>query len=321
MTLGRRSFCRAALTAGLTLPAVAATRFSIASAAPPAVPGRILFVRDTGIWVWQAGDVSPVYKAPGLQDARWSPTATQIVYVQAGNSYSDLVIYDVQAGTNTTITYNQATYEEGTPEYVQTSFWALDPDWSAAGIIGFVSDYESPDGTFQLWLTDQSYGTYLAPAAQFEDNISALSLSADASLAAYVLQERLPDGSSVNRAILRDLSDGIAYPLAGEYDAFDPAISPDQQTVALAVRTPEGAMTDIFIVDRATGGMVRVTKNLEATNPCWSPDGKWLAYVRMVDYQFEVWVSPIVGGDPQHPAKLFKAAGFDAPSGISWTFS
>ena len=168
---------------------------------------------------------------------------------------------------------------------------------------------------------DQGYGTYLAPAAQYEDNISSLSMSPDASLAAYVVQERQPDGSSMNRAMLRDLADGIAYPLASEYDAFDPAIAPDQQTVALAVRSEGGGMTDIFIVDRATGGMVRVTKDLQATNPSWSPDGKWLAFIRMVDYEFEVWASPIVNGEPQKPVKLFKAAGFDAPSGVSWTYS
>ena len=140
MTEPRRAFSRIAVVCGLLLTASLSAQSGPVSAAAD-VPGRILFVRDTGIWVWQAGDVSPIYKAPGIQDARWSPTARQIVYVQTGNSYSDLVIFDIQSGTGTAVTYNQAVYEEGTPEYVQASAWALEPDWSASGIIGFMSDY------------------------------------------------------------------------------------------------------------------------------------------------------------------------------------
>jgi TolB protein len=284
------------------------------------VPGRLLFVRDTGIWMWQGGTVSRVLIERNVRDARWSPDASQIVYVQQGNSYSDLVMLDVATGTKSQVTYNEPPYEAGTPEYVQTSWWALDPDWSSSGVIGFMSDYQSPDGTFQLWLMDQSFGTSLAPAAQFEDNISSLSLSADASIAAYVVQERQLDGTSINRAVVRDLADGIAYPIASSRNAFDPAISPDQQSIAVAVRQDNGS-SDLFMVDRATGDLTRVTKDLEATNPTWSPDGNWLAFVRMIDYQFEVWASPIVNGDPGKPVKLFGAAGFDARSGISWTFA
>ena len=284
------------------------------------VPGRLLFVRDTGIWVWQGGKVSRVLDERNVHDARWSPDASQIMYVQGGNSYSDLIVLDVATATRTAVTYNEPMYEVGTPEYVQTSWWALDPDWSSAGTIGFMSDYQSPDGTFQLWLMDQTFSTFLAPAAQFEDNISSLSLSSDASIAAYVVQERQLDGTSINRTVVRDLADGIAYPIANTWTAFDPSISPDQQSIAISARQDDGG-SDLFIVDRATGDIIRVTKNLQATNPTWSPDGNWLAFVRMIDYEFEVWASPIVDGDPGKPVKLFGAAGFDARSGVSWTFA
>src|SRR5215203_4151235 len=63
------------------------------------VPGRLLFVRDTGIWMWQGGTVSRVLIERNVRDARWSPDASQIVYVQQGNSYSDLVMLDVATGT------------------------------------------------------------------------------------------------------------------------------------------------------------------------------------------------------------------------------
>lgn len=286
--------------------------------AQSAVPGRILFVRDNGLWVWANDDAIQILKDETVSDASWSPDGTQIALIRSGNSYSDLFVFTLAANTLLQVTYNLPPYEEGTPEYALNSAWALDADWSASGVIGFMSDYGSPDGTFQLWLVDDpSAGAYLAPAAQFEENIDSLSLSADGSLAAYTEQEQQLDGTSLNRAILRDLSDGVAYPLAETVNAFDPAIAPDQQTVAVAVRAEDDS-SDIYLVDRATGELTRITEQMQATNPSWSPDGNWLAFVRMINYEFEVWAAPMTGTTPGAPVKLFKARGFDARSGISW---
>jgi Tol biopolymer transport system component len=283
-----------------------------------AIPGRILFVRDTGIWVWNGGDPTHILSDDTVGDACWSPDGSQIALIRYGNSYSDLYILNVAANQIYQVTYNLPPYEEGTPEYVQTSAWALDVDWSASGLMAFMSDYGSPDGTFQLWLVDDpSSGAYLAPAAQYEDNIDSLSLSADGSLAAYTVQERQLDGTSLNRAILRDLSDGVAYPLAESVNAFDPAIAPNQETVAIAVRAEDDS-TDIYLVDRASGELTRMTEQMQATNPAWSPDGSWLGFVRMVNYEFEVWATPMTGTTAGEPVELFKASGFDARSGISW---
>lgn len=315
----RRCATRVALMIALLV-----TSFAAASASPvraeSIVSGRILFVRDNGIWVWSNGDASKIVDVEAASDARWSPDATRILFVKSGNSYSDLVVYNISASAQVPLTYNQSDFEEGTLDYVNTSAWAIDPDWASSGGIGFITDYQSPDGTFQLWLIDDVSGSpYLAPAAQFEDNIDSLSLSSDSTLAAYVVQERQLDGTSINRAVLRDLTDGIAYPLAESKNAFDPAISPDAQTVAVAIRSKDG-MSDIFTIARATGKITRVTRNLQATNPTWSPDGKWIAFIRMVDYEFEVWVAPVVDGNPGKPVKLFKAKNLDARSGLSWTY-
>lgn len=293
----------------------------VEAAADTAVPGRLLFVRNGDVWVWSAGDAKRLIQDGRASDPHWSPDGSQILFVRSGNSYSDLVIYRADSGASTPITYNQPDYEEGTPEYVQASAWAVDPDWSASGLIGFISDRDSADGTsFELWLIDDpSAGAYRAASTDSEDNIEALSLSAGGSLAAYTVQQRLDDGTSVNRAVIRDLTDGATYNLAESKNAFDPAISPDSTMIAVAIR--KDGMTDLFLVDRGSGKITRVTRNFQATKPTWSPDGKWLAFVRMVDYQFEVWAAPVEIGNPGRPFKVFKAKDFDALSGVSWTYS
>lgn len=293
-----------------------------ADAQEQTIPGRIAFVRDGNVWQWTNGDAARVVEDGRASDARWSPDGTQVLYVRNGNSYSDLVIYNTGSGATLPVTYNQPPYEEGTPEYIQNSAWVVDPDWSASGLIGFMSDAAGGGvgSAFQLWLVDDpSAGAYLAPSAASEDNIEALSLSAGGSLAAYTVQERLGDGTSANRVIVRDLTDGTPFPLAESKNAFDPSISPDASLIAVSIRDDSDA-SDIFLIGRETGKVTRVTRSLQATNPTWSPDGRWVAFVRMVDYQFEVWASEVVGTNPGRPFKLFKAKGLDARSGISWTF-
>lgn len=286
------------------------------------VPGRLLFAREGDLWVWTGGETKRILQSVAASDPRWSPDGRRIIYVESGNSYSDLYVYNVPEGASTQITFNQPDYEQGTPEYAAAAAWAIDPDWSASGLIGYMSDAYSEDETFQLYLIAAlGDGAYLAPAAQIEDNIDSLSLSSDGLLAAYTVRLRLDTGASENRVYLRDLNDGVAYPLARGRNAFDPAISPSQQTIAVSIRDKRTDRSDVFLVDRATGELTRVTRDMNATNATWSPDGRWLAFVRMVDFQFEIWVAPVENGDPGKPVKLFTARDLDARSGLSWTLT
>jgi Tol biopolymer transport system component len=317
MTLDRRALLRRLASLGIAI-GTGASVFRRRSQAQAAITGKVLFARPNGLWVWENGKADQILKDENVSDPCWSPDGSQIALIRAGNSYSNLCIFTPADNTLYQVTYNMSDLEEGTLDYTLYSAWALDADWSASGLIGFMSDSGSVDGSFQLWLvSDPSEGAYLAPTAQFEDNIDSLSLSADGSLAAYSVQEQQDDGTRLNRAILRDLSDGIAYPLAETLNAFDPSIAPDQQNVAVAVRADDGT-SDIYLIDRATGEQTRITNGLQATNPAWSRDGAWLAYVRMINYQFEVWATPMAGPVPGEPVKIFKARDFDARSGISW---
>jgi len=293
-----------------------------ASADNPVVPGKMLYVRDGDVWVWENGQVSRLIADGNASGPVWSPDGTQVLYVRSGNSYSDLEIYNTATGTTTPLTFNRPDYEEGTPEYAEASAWATDPDWSSSGLIGYITDGNSEDGTtFELWLFDDiSAGAYRAPSNDSEDNIEGLSLSPGGQLAAYSVQQRQDDGTSVNRTIVRDLTDGTTFPIAESKNAIDPSISPDASYIAISIRDKSN-MSDVFLVNRETGKTTRVTKNAQATNPSWSPDGTWLAFIQMVDYQFEVWAAPVVNGNPGTPIKIFRSADLDALSGVSWTYA
>jgi len=285
------------------------------------VPGRIAFVRDGGIWVWENGETTRVLEQAGVADARWSPDGQSLLFVETGNSYSDLAVLNVQTGVPTLVTNNQSGSEIGSEEYAEESVWAFDPSWSATGVIGYVSDSPGHGSLFTLWLMDgpDESTAYQAPLLANEDNIDSVSLSGDATVAAYVVREpNYSTGISDISVWLRDLVTGETF-LAAQSggEAFDPAISPDGQTIAVAIREAGGA-TDVWLVDRATLDRKRVTRDAEALAPSWSSDGKWLTYLKLENYQFEVWVAPVANGNAGDPFKLFAANGLDSRSGLSW---
>jgi Tol biopolymer transport system component len=305
----------------LVLVVTLTARTGLAAASKDDLPtGRIAFVRNGDIWVWQDGKSERIIKDGAASDPRWSPSGRFILFVRSGDSYSNLILHDLETDTETQLTSYGSDAQEGSPDYVATTSWVIDPDWTPNGLIGFASDATS-DGSVILWLLpDPELSPEPAPSAQIEDDIEGVSLAADGSVAAYTVRSHDKDGSNHTYVALRDLTDGTAAVLVDKPGgAYDPAIAPDGKTIAVAIRADDGK-SDIWLADRS-GKLTQVTTGAEAFQPAWSPDGNWLAYVRMIDYRFEVWAQPRDGSSFGEPRRLFRFQNFDATSRISWTLS
>jgi len=320
--ISRRSFLKTAGVAPLVIAASSSLARSVALA-QQTPPGKIAFGRDGDIWRWQNSDTSVLFEDGAASDPRWSPDGSSILYVRSGDSYSDLVVRYLSNGADQQLTYNQPASQQGTEEYANNSSWALDPFWSSSGLIAFSSDYFTADGSMMLFLiAGLTDGAYLAPSAQAEGNLNCVNLSTDGLVAGYAV--RSSDVSSYNTTYiaLRDLNDGVAYPIQTDFgSSFDPAISPDNQDVAFCTRANDTGKSDIWLVNRGSGEQRKLTEDAEATSPCWCPDGSWLAYVRMVDFNFEIWAMPYADGEFGSPQKLTGFNDIDAPGGLSWSLA
>lgn len=285
---------------------------------PP--PGRIAFVRKGDIWVWKGGESERLVEDGAASDPRWSPTGRFLLFVRSGESYSDLILRDLEDGTEQQLTYYGSDYQQGSPEYANSTSWVIDPDWTPNGLIGFASD-ATTDNSIILWLIlNPELSPEPAPSAQVEDNIEGVSLAADGSIAAYTVRFHDDDGTNRTYVAVRDLADGTSTVLVDKPGgAFDPAIAPDAQSIAVAIRAADG-VSDLWLADR-NGKLSRITTGAQATSPVWSPDGKWLAYMRMIDYRFEVWAVPRDENGFGEPRRLFRFKNLDPTSRISWTLS
>jgi TolB protein len=288
-----------------------------ASAQTPPPPGRIAFVRDGSVWIWENGNQERLFQDGAVSDPRWSPGGDRLLFVRSGNSYSDLIVRDLATQTEEPLTANLPPYEEGSPEYVLASAWAIDPSWAASGAIGFISDAESPDETFNLWVIDENGFAYIPPIPGDESHIDSLSLSPDGALATYLVRELNDLVHSVTVRV-RDLASGEAHVLVSEVDVLDPAFAPDGRRVAVVIRN-SGGNADIWAVDDPSGKRTRVTEGMQTAGPCWSPDGTWMAFFAMVDFAFQLWAVPFDGTSAGEPRLLYEGSGIDSTSGCSWT--
>jgi Tol biopolymer transport system component len=263
-----------------------------------------------------------LFEEGNASDPRWSPSGNELIFIRTGDSYSDLIFRNLTTGVETTLTANQAYGDLGTEDYVNNCSWAVDPYWSAAGLIAFVSDYYTANGAMSLFLiNDLASAPYPALMAQDEGNIESTTLAAGSAVAGYTVRGSDVNSYNMTYIALRDLNDGVSYPiLTDQGSGFDPAISPDDSNVAFSVRS--GNQSDLWLASRSsTSDQVRITEGEQATSPCWCPDGSWLAYVRMVNFNFEIWVRPHMAGEFGEPQKLAEFNDLDAPGGLSWSLA
>ena len=95
----------------------------------------------------------------------------------------------------------------------------------------------------------------------------------------------------------------------------DPQISPDAQTVAfvqVTVNEKDNKYESSLFTVPAAGGTppVRITGGTRDTTPRWSPDGKWIAFVRPNDKDVpQIHLLPMRGGEARALTDLPKGAG------------
>lgn len=307
---------------------------------PPAadtatVPGRLLFVHNGVIWLWQGEEPRPLLGDGTAWQPAWSPDGRRIAYVQRGQSYSDIILADAAGQPVAQVTSNDSDYPLQSNERIYDTMWAFYPTWAPDGRSLFVlsqqgSPYGVPAAEYPLTLFALPLARGGAPeplVVDLETNTGAFAVHPDGDQVVFTRNNLKRDGDQQLHRI--DLATGEieAYPGA-PFRSYDPAFAPDGRWLAYAARV-EG-QTDIWVLPgNAASGTSPIPQQLTtlgtARAPVFAPDGSKLAFLAIPagETRFELWIADVRVGEngflqAGEPRQLTAQMGLDEDSGLSW---
>lgn len=285
--------------------------------AADSLPGRILFVKDGDLWVWDASlGAHPLATGGNFSQPSWAPDGANLAYVYHGTNFADIFVTDDQGQGQTRLTTSQSTI-------LDNNDWNLRPTWSPDGkLIAFVSDRSSSLPLPWVMNADGSGRHVLSIPGLQAEAVDSMAWSPDGSqLALTIFNEPGPTQIALlplsangrqSAHVLTDLAAG----------ALDPAWSPDGSWLAFAGR--DGYSVEIYAEQPDGTGTQKLTSDgLLARSPVWSPDGRHIAYVVNRAGYFEISAIDIQADASgalvaSAPHVLTKDAHVDAASGLSW---
>jgi TolB protein len=284
---------------------------AVRQANPP--PGRILYVRDGNLWLWERGASHQFSEGGTWSQPAFSPGGKEIAYVFWAENFSDLFAMAADGSRSRRLTRNQA-------GNIMDNSWAFRPAWSPDGErIAFVSDANSRFP--QLWLVGQDGANrrqLSLPAFYEESWVDALTWDPGGTRLAVT---GAPDMRVPSQIYLVNVAKETAEKLTTHTNgAFDPSWSPDGSALAYIGRP--GSLGELRI--RTIGGEKegQFDKLSYVRSPAWSPDGKSVAVLAQQNGAFEVFVLAVkqtdAGFEIGEPRQLTRDAAVDPMAGLTW---
>ena len=85
-------------------------------------------------------------------------------------------------------------------------------------------------------------------------------------------------------------------PLLAISDTDTPSFSPDGNFVAFFREHSQPGESGIYVTAVGSDQLVQLTSNGNDRNPVWSPDGRWIAFTRLVHQSYSIHLVPADGG-------------------------
>lgn len=285
--------------------------------------GKIAFIKEGNIMQWSPDGVTTLREDGDAMSPTWQPDSNMLMYVRAGESFSNLITLDTETGRTRRLTSSESSLQRGSEAYVQDSDWIVDPFWSESGIIVFASTADNPYFQLQLWiLRYESNLMFLGPTDYTETGqVEKITVDAAGKYACYTVTGANLMSSYIG---MRDLDIGTTWPLMeGVQGAYDAAISPNGRWVIGTIRDSDG-LSDLWLCNVETTETVRLTNGEQANAVTWDFLGESVAYLAYVGDGFSLrsfridftGTEPQIDGDIQ---VLIENDQIDSTSRLSWT--
>jgi TolB protein len=275
-------------------------------------PGRILYVRDGNLWLWQAGTSRQFSEGGTWYQPAYSPDGKDVAYVYWSSNFSDIFVMAADGSRAQRLTRSQSAL-------LADNSWAFRPSWSPDGQrLAYVTDANSQfpqlwvmakDGNNRKQLTSEATGVFWADSLSWDPSGSRLAFTG------------APTIRDVSQIYLLDIAKGIPEKLTShDYGAFDPSFSPDGSAIAYIGRA--GVQGELWIRDLGGSLVAHTDKLPNVRSPVWSPDGKSLAVLAPQNGAFEIFIlsvrSTANGFELGEPRALTRDGAVDPMSGLTW---
>ena len=252
------------------------------------VPGRLLFVRNeprgtgngaTGnIWLVAGDSTRRVTSSGKKYHAAWSPDGSRIAYIQREESFADVWVMNPNAADKIQITNNEPSgIDARSEEHILSVKWAFYPRWSNDGsVLAYVSQLTPPEFVTSEVPREYPLSLYLYGSRRIDEGTIAdasfqrlVKPDTDLSHPTWATDDSLLVYTQVERCYGNSCTDGA---------------------MQLGFYVPE---TDLAGVVQGDDAEVFI----DAMDAAFSPDGKWLAYIKRDGNTSDVWVVRAPGID------------------------
>ena len=333
-------------------PAASASPRPAASINLTTLPGKLLFVGDANLTIWEKGSIRKLTGDRISRQPTWSPDGTRIAHVKLDVNSSEIWVSAADGTAAKQLTRNES-------RNLSENVWAFRPTWWPDGSkLLFVADATTNDlMVWEVGLDGRNVRPFLV-ARDYDGGLDRPNITADGKT---LIMMSYRGGIGRSHIWAASLPSGPWKQLTEHPEgAYDPALSPDGRRIAYVARA-QGSH-DVWVMNVDGAGAQRVTHHGAARGPCWSPDGQYIAYAAAEGNMFDLWVATVpaytptefatVGPtvtarprqDPRTPTptpeptatpitatavarevrpiitrQVTKAAQLDALSGVSWT--
>ena len=246
---------------------------------PAEVPGKLLFVLGGGdIWAAEGDSTHSITRNGKKYQPAWSPDGERIAYVQREESFSDLWVMDADGSNKVRITNNEpAGIEARSEAHILSITWAFYPTWSRDGsLLAYMSQLTPPRQTSGEVPSEYPLSLYLYGSRR--------------------IAEGTPAGPSFQRLVKADTD--LSHPT---WSADDSLVVYAQSERCYSTSCPDAGSGLGFYVPEtdASGDLAGAdpAQFVDAMDPAFSPDGRWLAYVKNDGAGSDIWVVPAPESD------------------------
>jgi Tol biopolymer transport system component len=263
-----------------------------------------------GLYVMAADGATPVDVSPSLADAdspAWSPDGTKLAFTGfAGTTGYEIHVVNADGTGLRSLTDEQDNGVDG----------AFMPAWSPDGTrIAFSVtryDTDSQIETHGIAVMNANGGDPLMITSSSDvDEVPVW--SPDGSKIAFL--RKMSAGSGVFVANVGELSELTRLSSPGVYATSAPGWSPDSHEVVFSAQRQDSDNLGVHVVSVPDASERRLLEDAYAGDPAWSPDGRWIAFVRDDGgtRRFAVWRMRTDGTDLSE-----LAGGFEEAGSVNW---